>query len=166
MGECVGCGGRCCMEYIVSLSAMDVRRIAENTKFSPEFFADFTPVDEMESRCQDVRIDGKYFYMTLRRDERGCCVLSKLEGDDIKCMVHGFHPLVCRIYPFTEYEGEVVHRRKFRCESKWQLDLETKDRIKATLEQRDEEIRRFNKIAREWNGRGGGGRKEFLSFIL
>ena len=154
------------MDYSVALSVEDVRRIVQNTSLKPDAFVDFTPVDESEYRCPDVNVDGEYAYMTLRRDERGCCVLSVLHGNDIRCSVHGFHPLVCRIYPFTELNGKVAHRRKFRCEKKWDLDGKTKRRIRRLLDQRKDEISRYEAVAREWNGGGGGGRKEFLSFIL
>jgi hypothetical protein len=32
--------------------------------------------------------------------------------------------------------------------------------------QREDEIKEYETAAREWNKRGGGSRKEFLSFIL
>ena len=154
------------MDYAVALSVEDVKRITENTEFKADFFVDVTPVDEMEFKCQDVRIGGRYVYMTLKRDERGCCVFSQLDGDNIKCKIHGCHPLVCRIYPFTEVEGNVAHRRKFRCERKWNLDGETKKRIRKLLDQREKEVREYEKAAQEWNKKGGGTKSEFLSFIL
>ena len=154
------------MDYVVALTIADVKRIAGRTNTKPESFIDFSSVDRMEFKCPDVRVDGGYFYMTLRRDERGCCIFSVLSGDDIKCSIHGSHPLPCRIYPYTEAGGKVVHRRKFRCERKWDMDKENLDRVRGLLDLREKEIREYEPVAREWNALGGGSRRDFLSFIF
>ena len=166
VNHCKGCGGRCCMDYVVPLSIEDVKRIVENARFKPEFFVDFTPVDDMEFRCPDIRIDGLYAYMTLRRDGGGCCVFSFIDGDEMKCRIHSLHPLACRIYPFAESDGRVAHRRKFRCERKWNIDSGNQEGIRKLLKQRDAEIRDYEALALSWNKRGGGSRSQFLSFIL
>ena len=165
MNECGGCGGKCCMDYAVALSVEDAKRIIA-AGIEVDYSIDFTPVDDIECRCPDVLVDGRYAYMTLRRDDRGCCILSVLKGDNIKCGVHGLHPLVCRIYPFTEEKGKVAHRRKFRCERKWKPDEETENRIRNLLDLREKEIREYEAVARKWNLSGGGCRKDFLSYIL
>jgi Fe-S-cluster containining protein len=72
------------------------------------------------------------------------------------CQIWGYHPIVCKAYPFFDYEKklkeiEFKYVKNFICPRKWtEKDFE-KMAQKQIIDNLKKEIEIHNKIIREWN---------------
>jgi hypothetical protein len=98
---CFTCTTPCCAEYIVPMSAFDVRRLELAIGVSWKALVE---VRLTEERWVDsFRLDGsmrRYAIYLLRRPSGACNLLVELPGGHRRCGAHAGRPLACRIYPY------------------------------------------------------------------
>jgi len=149
---CEGCDGRCCSEYAVTVSDVDIARIVDGRGLDPSSFLGFLPGDDLDSSYPDVRIGGEYFYLILKRDgDRTCCFVREGDGGTC-CGIHGFHPINCGIYPFMRSGADGIKLRpKPKCEEGWVFSAADEKRILKDLITQERERDEFKEKVVGWN---------------
>lgn len=110
-GGCATCEGRCCREYLVPLTCLDVHRLARALALPPERFALLVPDDEPSS----IRLTagGPGFAIVLdkrepQRDRASCVFLMELADGTGRCGVYADRPRACRTFPTTLERGALA----------------------------------------------------------
>ncbi|MFH1403065.1 MAG: YkgJ family cysteine cluster protein [Candidatus Altiarchaeota archaeon] len=158
------CVNECCM-YDVPLSITDTARIAGGTGLHPREFVRKVSVNEAESLFTEIRSGREYYYLFLRKNDEGYCVFHE-EG---KCVIHGFKPSICRLYPFTMNGRDISVRRNTICGREWNvkgigragLASITNDFVTYA-----NEFRTHDEMARGWNNGDAGSLEEFLDKVI
>ncbi|MFH1055924.1 MAG: hypothetical protein V1744_07535, partial [Candidatus Altiarchaeota archaeon] len=119
-------------------------------------------VESFESSYPDVRLNDGYQYMTLRRLDDGTCVLAREEEGNLRCSVHGSHPIVCRLYPYDEKNGGVRGRKLCRRTSRPREDLRSLGLLRRG------EAEEYSRKVSLWNRSAfvRRGREDFLKYLL
>jgi Fe-S-cluster containining protein len=158
MISCLGCDGVCCRNYAVPLTHADISRLIMGGGRASEF-VDWLPVGSMFSTYPDVRLDGGYHYMVLKRGEDGVCVLSVRRGKAIRCGVHGKHPLLCRLYPYGP-DGKIASDR---CGM-----VEHSKALKELALQSRAELEDYSAKVSGWNRNAQKGRSpvDFIDYLM
>ncbi|VVB52721.1 Putative zinc- or iron-chelating domain protein [uncultured archaeon] len=161
MDGCDNCDGACCRRYFVPVSDSDVRRLAASD-LSPLEYVDFCDVAKIESEQQDIRLDDGYYYMVLKRREDGACVFSRQNNGVLRCSVHGYHPMLCRIYPFNPVNAQL--RDKYSCAAPPKIFKDLQETaVQAAVEHGfySRKVRIWNQMRRETRTR-----EEFIRYVL
>ena len=95
---CTLCG-RCCRMYWVPITHIDALRITDRTGLDSVDFTALYNAEVYESRMPKILLNGKTYFLGLKRRNDGYCVFNA-KGP---CTIHRFKPIVCRFYPF-KYE--------------------------------------------------------------
>jgi Fe-S-cluster containining protein len=99
---CALCDARCCKTYIITVTAMDVVRIADYTSLEPESFAEFYEGEiENQDPATVVRYRGGKGRGVLALRSQPCIFLK-----NNRCSIYEVAPLTCKLYPKT-ITGEV-----------------------------------------------------------
>lgn len=161
IASCDNCGA-CCSIFAVALTPFDILRIVKATGRKPsEFVAALPLAPQKDRRGANVLIDGKMLKLALKWSVGRICVFYSKERH---CTVHGCRPMACRSYPFEYKDGEFVNTKLILCAENWipkDKGPWIKDFNQGSLEGKE-----YQKIADEWNGKGGGSLKKFLDFAL
>jgi len=161
-GDCLRCG-KCCTQFGVCVTPLDIARIVECIGMKPEEFLSL--VDDYAEREREepaVLIDGKMKIIVLKRDvENVCCFYSK-KG----CKIYGCRPYLCRVYPFISREGKLVESKSRACVRCWNPSAEGKKQYSKYAKIYAKQVKDYGKIAEEWNSSGGGDFNSFLKFAL
>ena len=162
--ECgiLGCErcGRCCISYGVSVTHLDIMRIARATGRKPSDFVAAIPDDpKMRAKRVVALIDGRRSVICLRWSRDCVCPFYTGSG----CAAYDARPMVCRIYPFTVSWGRLVDSELRACPSRWRSENEAA--YIADYKRYDGELEAYARIVKEWN-RKGGSLSGFLGFAL
>jgi Fe-S-cluster containining protein len=115
---CASCTEGCCREYTVTVTGLDVFRISRGLGLAPEQFAVCVPMDEPAGFRLD---DGEQRYRLALDKRRGgelagwCVFWLPLGSAAGRCGIYSLRPQVCRAYPATLRDGEVVRRDDVLC---------------------------------------------------
>jgi Fe-S-cluster containining protein len=162
VGSCLR-SGRCCTSFGVCITPFDIARIAEQTKLQPERFV--MAIDEPPDRARKepaVLIDGKPSLIVLKWQKRMNCIFYGECG----CSAYGCRPLLCRTYPFSLENGNLVEVRSRTCPVPWFPEGTEKDQYVRDIKKYERELRQYRTLALSWNERGGGNIQEFISFVF
>ena len=117
---CARCSEGCCKEYLVTVTGLDVYRMTHGLGLAPRQFAVVVPVQR--PGIEGFRLDAgeDRFQLALdkqRHGERaGWCVFWMPFGTTSgRCGIYAHRPQVCRTYPATLVDGEVVRRDDVLC---------------------------------------------------
>jgi Fe-S-cluster containining protein len=111
VSPCARCTEACCKEYLVTITGLDVYRIARGLGLAPLQFAVAVPV-------QREGIEGFQLALDKQRDgaHAGWCIFWMPFGATSgRCGIYAHRPQVCRTYPATLVDGEVVRRTDVLC---------------------------------------------------
>ena len=99
--------------------------------------------------------------MVIAHRPDGSCILSSADKEGLKCSIHGMHPYLCRLYPFSQEGNPISHRV---CD--W--DVDPWENIKDLVNERLRECEAYAAKVRSWNSRLCRSRKssDFIEFIL
>lgn len=176
MNSCLDCDGLCCLDYLVPLTHRDVLKLVSATKYAPEFFVEFKPVDEFTCHYPDVRLEDGYFYMVLKRvpsrsgEVERCVFMSEVGGKGGKCSIHAHKPMLCRTYPFQLDDSgkRLEFSRKSVCPGKYKAARNEIKCMGELFKEREKERLEYGNIVLDWNRKNLKKRKreDFLNLIL
>jgi Fe-S-cluster containining protein len=160
-GGCTGCEGRCCRQYLVPLTCLDVHALSRALALAPERFAELVP----DADPDGIRFEpgGETFSIVLvRRDpaaERPPCVfLMELPGGAARCGVYADRPLACRAFPMTPSAGGVAVLPGVPCPpGSWERAVHA---WAPTLRRAASEAEAHRRIVASWNARVDAGTAE------
>ncbi len=175
---CASCGEKCCNRFAVPVTGFDLVRIADRLGDEPWEFAELAPAAEIQAAPHwlvfifDEKGQMREKLLTLQRRRNNYCIFSRHSQG---CAIWGFHPMVCRAYPFAFTGGERIgYTKNFVCPRPWE-QKEWPANVRQILEVQNLEMEEYNKIVREWNAahsrqqmkRGTeGGEKAFWKFLM
>jgi Fe-S-cluster containining protein len=117
---CATCREGCCREYLVTVTGLDVYRIARGLGLAPPEFTVVVPI--VRPGIEGFRLgpadDRFQLALDKRRDgaRAGWCVFWMPFGDTAgRCGIYAHRPQVCRTYPATMVDGEVARRDDVLC---------------------------------------------------
>ncbi len=163
--DCSGCEGLCCRNHVIFLCPSDLKDF-EKLGLNPVDYLFLGPVDELTSRFSDVLIDGKYFYLTLKRRKNGYCVFARKENKNIECIIYDDRPLTCRLYPLKlTSKKRIAKRGGIVCPLTVDKN-QSKEKVTYLNDRIQREIKTYGEKAFEWNKNGGGSLKELINYLL
>lgn len=158
-GGCTGCEGRCCRQYLVPLTCLDVHALSRALALDPERFAELVPDDDPDGiRFEPV---GQTFSIALARPDAAaerppCVFLMELPGGAARCGVYADRPLACRAFPMTAAAGGVAVLPGIPCPAgSW--ERAALDGWSPTLRRAAEEAEAHRRIVAAWNARVDAG---------
>ncbi|MFC2162224.1 YkgJ family cysteine cluster protein [Candidatus Altiarchaeota archaeon] len=146
--ECCSSRGICC-KMTVALNIADVRDIQSSTGIPCKDFIQLIPVDHARSLYHDLRVDGDYYYLSLRKDGSGDCIFLS----ESLCTIQEHKPLVCRLYPLGVEDGMPVARKNTVCPERCGiegLNAEQARQKKAEYEAYLEQVKVMGSFAKRW----------------
>ncbi|MFH0861626.1 MAG: YkgJ family cysteine cluster protein [Candidatus Altiarchaeota archaeon] len=160
MRNCHGCKGHCCTRYRVPITDADLKRL-QSSGMAPKDFVDWLPVGDLYSTYPDVRLEDGYHYLVIAHRPDHSCILSSAGREGLRCSIHGMHPYLCRLYPFSQGGNPISHRV---CD--W--DVDPWENIECLVNDRIRECEEYAAKVRLWNSSRRVGRKtgDFLEYIL
>ncbi|MDE1798657.1 MAG: YkgJ family cysteine cluster protein [Candidatus Micrarchaeota archaeon] len=175
---CASCGEKCCNRFAVPVTGFDLVRIVDRLGDEPWEFAELAHAAEIQAAPHalvfifNAKGELEERLLTLQRRRNNYCVFSRHSQG---CAIWGFHPMVCRSYPFAYKEGSKIgYTQNFVCPRPWE-QKEWPANVRHILERQNLEMEEYNKIVREWNatrakkeGSGNGleAQKPFWKFLL
>jgi Fe-S-cluster containining protein len=136
------------------VTGFDLVRIVDKLEEDPWAFAELAHAAEIESAPHTMVFlfneKGKMEerLLTLQRRKNNYCIFSRHSQG---CAIWGFHPMVCRAYPFAYKEGgKIGYTKNFVCPRPWEKS-EWPENVRNILEVQNKEMEEYNKIVREWN---------------
>jgi len=164
-GFCLECHGKCCKEFTVYLTHLDIRRLSSGLGLAPSSFIRLYEVVPRHkhpiinlSTCE-VRIG-------LRREDGGCCFLVNREGA-LRCSVHDHKPMECRIYPYgLDVHGGLNHLANYMCpfDVRPRNEAESRDIVRGIRRQK-EELRKYSEIVEGFNNLPEKRRQDIDDFL-
>jgi Fe-S-cluster containining protein len=120
LSPCARCTEGCCKEYLVTVTGLDVYRIARGLGLAPGQFTVAVPVQREGIEGFRLGEGEERFQLALdkRRDpeQSGWCVFWMPFGETSgRCGIYAHRPQVCRTYPATLVDGEVARRDDVLC---------------------------------------------------
>ena len=117
---CATCHEGCCREYLVTVTGLDVYRIARGLGLAPAQFTVAVPIVNPSVAGFRLGPTDARFQLALdkRRDppREGWCVFWLPFGDGAgRCGIYPHRPQVCQTYPATMIDGEVARRDDVLC---------------------------------------------------
>jgi Fe-S-cluster containining protein len=122
---CARCTEACCKEYLVTITGLDMYRIARGLGLAPLQFAVAVPVQRegIEGFRLDPGEDRFQLALDKQRNEThaGWCIFWMPFGATSgRCGIYAHRPQVCSTYPATLVDGEVARRTDVLCpEGSW-----------------------------------------------
>ncbi len=120
-GDPCGPCGRCCRDFVVPLSGLDLWRLVRSQRLAPEDFTVSFPAKEPSAQSFILEPAGPHLLLGL--DKRGafavgrpCVFLLELDGLS-RCGVHADRPVVCRAYPMALTAGAIRRSPDAACPS-------------------------------------------------
>jgi Fe-S-cluster containining protein len=113
---CARCTEGCCREYLVTVTGLDVYRIARGLGLAPLQFAVVVP--RVREYVEGFRLGpgDERFQLALDKQHDGWCVFWMPFGETSgRCGIYAHRPQVCRTYPATLVDGEVARRDDVLC---------------------------------------------------
>jgi Fe-S-cluster containining protein len=113
---CARCTEGCCREYLVTVTGLDVFRIARGLGLAPLQFAVIVP--RVREYVEGFRLGAgdERFQLALDKQHDGWCVFWMAFGETAgRCGIYAHRPQVCRTYPATLVDGEVARRDDVLC---------------------------------------------------
>lgn len=150
-GFCLGCHGKCCTEFTVYLTHLDIRRLSSCLGLAPSSFIGLYEVVPRHEHPV-INLSAGEVRIGLRRENGGCCLLEDREGA-LRCGVHEHTPMECRIYPYgLDIYGRLNHLANYMCP----LDVHPKDEAESReivkeIRQQKEELREYSEVVRRFN---------------
>lgn len=114
---CATCSNRCCHEYVVPTSGLDVYRIATGLHLAPEQFLVAVPQPEPTPFSFQLAGMGDTYELALDKagdrlhDDRPCVFWLPVGSAAGRCGIYPYRPYACQVYPAT-LEGTVMVRRE------------------------------------------------------
>lgn len=155
---CTACShARCCFDYRVAVTPLDVARLVQGTGRSPLEFAFLLPRDGTDGI--EMGPDGETFELCLGKaalpSGNGCVFLDGAVGS-FRCGVHAHRPMLCRSFPLRPTAdgqfaavGDPCPTGAWRAEHVDQAGAAAlHQRWEAERKQSVEFIERWNRIAR------------------
>lgn len=156
---CATCPGRCCYEYLVTVTGFDLWNIASRLALAPGEFLAWFPTDAAVPGAFILDQGGQHFDIALDkvRDERRhrpCIFLVELPGGVARCGIHAARPHVCQTYPAHLDREVVALRDDAMCPTgAWKLGRMSvagwRRQMREFLVHRD----LYARVARAWNQR-------------
>jgi Fe-S-cluster containining protein len=117
---CARCTEACCKEYLVTVTGLDVYRIARGLGLAPPQFAVTVPVQRPGVEGFRLGTADDRFQLALDKQRAGAyagwCVFWMPFGETAgRCGIYAHRPQVCRTYPATLVDGEVARRSDVLC---------------------------------------------------
>ncbi|MCL6088965.1 MAG: YkgJ family cysteine cluster protein [Candidatus Marsarchaeota archaeon] len=169
---CASCGVKCCNRFAVPLTGFDVVRILDKLGGEPTEFAQLADARSIEGSPHSTVFifeHGKLSERLLvlkRHQKTNWCVFSRHSAG---CAIWGFHPMVCRAYPFIlKPEGGLGYTKNYACPRSWEKGEYAEAGVRQVVEQQNEELAQYNKLVRAWNAEKAkkGDEKGFWKYIL
>lgn len=126
-GGCATCEGRCCRQYVVPVTCLDVHDLSRALALAPEQFAALVSDPETETDGIKLQAGGPGLSLVLHRhqhadDRQSCVFLVELPDGTGRCGVYAHRPSVCRTYPTAFHHGSVAIRPDVMCpKGSWNL---------------------------------------------
>ena len=113
---CARCTEGCCKAYLVTVTGLDVYRIARGLGLAPNQFTVAVPVQRSGAVGFRVDAGADRFQLALDKQRSGWCVFWMPFGSTSgRCGIYAHRPQVCRTYPATLVDGEVARRDDVLC---------------------------------------------------
>jgi len=155
---CSFCRAECCISYIITATAFDILRIAEQSGKKPSEFAMLHQARLLAfdpDTTLDMEDDSWVYILGIR--SHPCFFLDQ---KIFRCVIHECSPMACRRFPF-QLDGKLNTRF---CPLPSQLlfrmsgpDIDTKQMV--------HELEAHKKIVKEWN-KSPGKKTDCLDFLL
>lgn len=149
LNPCEFCDAQCCKDYIITVTSFDVKRIMGKTRRKFGEIASLEPLrmlnydNDTVLECYEGKLRYEY---VLALKSHPCMFL-----ENSRCKVHGFAPLVCRLYPHDS-GGKMAARA--RCPpipgAIYSLTGPHPD-----LERYRKQISRYKELVAKWNRKRG-----------
>jgi Fe-S-cluster containining protein len=171
--SCQRCG-KCCTSFVVCATPFDVARITKATNKKPKSFVSLiSEPPERERTEPSILIDGGPCLLVLKRRKGSVCIFYNGTG----CGIYDCRPMLCRTYPFrvrrpvfrAQSRAPCLTDMKSRaCSERWVPEGAEKKQCARDCRKYESEIRKYEKIAGEWNKKAGSGGsfRSFLDFAL
>lgn len=118
---CATCSNKCCHEYVVPVSGLDIYRIATGLHLAPEQF--LVAIPQPEETAFSFRLAGMAdsYELALDKagdrldDDRPCVFWLPVGSGSGRCGIYPYRPFACRVYPATLEGGVMVRREDVIC---------------------------------------------------
>jgi uncharacterized protein len=150
---CLLCPGSCCDDLAVTLNLVDIALIHRTL---------LIPVHDFLARYVDDDPREKPFAFYIRKQpialalvpppgkDRGCSFLMDIGGWR-RCGIYDLRPGTCRVYPFTDQDGDVQHKPETLCPRHFDLREVDDEAIKRAIAVYQEDWNAHARFAAEWN---------------
>ena len=152
---CRLCNSNCCKEFVITITAFDLLRIAQKIK-NYEKYIEIRPANLINLQEEFV-LEFKEGYGILAIKSHPCIFLK-----ENKCSIWNFAPMSCRLYPFN-IEGKKIINAV--CPLHASLLFSFTKPQKELLEKAKKENELYKKIVKEWNAKKST-KKEVLPFLI
>lgn len=151
--SCGGCHGRCCTEYVVSVTGADIWRISRARHLAPERFVQ-PDLEESPTRAGFLlEPGGPTFTVILQHQHlprKHICGFLDGEG---RCSIYTDRPLACQTYPMELRKGIAAPRDELLCPAgSWmgmaQVQAAWRERLLAQAQAWDT----YALVVAAWNG--------------
>jgi len=164
-GFCLGCHGKCCKEFTVYLTHLDIRRLSSVLGLAPGAFIRLYEVVPRHKHPV-INLSTGEVRIGLRRENGGCCFLVNQEGA-LRCGVHDHKPMECRIYPYgLDSRGGLTHLANYMCP----CDVRPKDEpemreIVREIRRQKEELQKYSELVERFNNLPEKRRQDIDDFL-
>ena len=169
---CGSCGVKCCNRFAVPITGFDILRILEKLGGEPTEFCELADAKYIEGSPHarvfifEKGVMGERLLTLKRHPKTNWCHFSRHSRG---CAIWGYHPLVCRAYPFIlAHDGKLAYTKNFVCPRPWEKGEYDEKRVRKTVEAQNDEIGTYNKLVRAWNAERArkGDEKGFWKYLL
>ena len=150
---CASCPAKCCRNYSVSLTHIDLINLQKNLGSKFTEFIEFdiaVGFDETLAPHILLNLDGleKHYILRLRRDKKETCLFL---GKNNLCTIYDSRPRKCRTYPFVKNSLFIEMKEGSRCPINWNLTKPVIDQFDHDIDLQKKEIEAFRLICKKWN---------------
>ncbi|VVB56989.1 Uncharacterised protein [uncultured archaeon] len=151
---CGSCGVKCCNRFAVPITGFDILRILEKLGGEPTEFCELADARTIEGSPHsrvfifDKGVMGERLLVLKRHPKTNWCHFSR---HSMGCAIWGYHPLVCRSYPFILKDGKLAYTKNYVCPRNWEKGEYDEERVRKTVEAQNSEIEDYNRLVRAWN---------------
>ncbi|MGV8085640.1 MAG: YkgJ family cysteine cluster protein [Candidatus Bilamarchaeum sp.] len=167
-GPCSNCPAKCCRNYSVSLTDIDLKELAKVANLDDSVELELAEgFDPKLAPSFVLNLDGqeKKYILRLRRDRKETCVFL---GKNNFCTIYENRPRKCRTYPFVKTKLDDLELKDgARCPVKWKMTVKMDNSFRQDIEEQTKEIEKFRKICEKWNrDKGEKTIERFFDFVI
>ncbi len=173
---CRNCDSSCCSAYLVNINHRELYRVAKTLSIDPYVFTfpayddDYT--DVTDNGFPTFMVEGRPHALALEYvvEEGDRCIFLMTVGEEKRCGIHTFKPILCRAYPHgvTEDWDLEDEADELVCPVEWKINREDRDLMKHNTAAYALEVQEFTHLCQQWNNQGSSDRsfREFLDFLM